>query len=70
MPKALNFGRHDIWIDNACLHVERGGLTIKVKNGKGIVGTLKVSDTHIEWAPKGKRSAKALLWREFNDLMK
>lgn len=63
------FGRHDVWVDAACLHVEKGGLTIKVNNAEVRVGTLKVTDTHISWMPNGKRTAKRLTWTEFSDLM-
>ena len=61
--------KHDVWIDAACLHIERGGLTIKVNQGKSRIGTLKVSDTRIWWMPKGKKEDKGMTWEKFNELM-
>ena len=63
------FGRHDVWISSACLHVEKEGVTIKVKNADETVGTLKVTDTHVAWVPKGKRMGKGISWRRFTELM-
>ena len=64
-----NSAKHDVWIDAACLHIEKGGLTIKVNQGKSRIGTLKVSDTRIWWTPKGKKEDKGMTWEKFNELM-
>ncbi len=60
------FGRHEVWIGSACLHIGKEGVTFKVKNGNETVGTLKVTDTHVAWAPKGKRLDKSSMpWSKF-----
>ena len=64
MKKA--FGRHEVWIDTACLHVGKEGVTFKVKNDGETIGTLKITDTHVYWAPKGKRLDKSgMPWSKF-----
>jgi hypothetical protein len=37
--------KHDVWIDEACLHLKKGGVTIKINKGKIRIGTLKVTNT-------------------------
>lgn len=64
-----NSAKHDVWIDAACLHIEKGGLTIKVNQGKSRIGTLKVSDTRIKWMPKNKKENAGITWDEFNKRM-
>ena len=64
-----NSAKHDVWIDAACLHIEKGGLTIKVNQGKSRIGTLKVSDTRIKWMPKNKKENSGMMWEEFNRRM-
>ena len=61
--------KHDVWIDAACLHIEKGGVTIQVNQGKSRIGTLKVSDTRIKWMPKNKKENAGMTWEEFNELM-
>ena len=63
------FGRHDVWISSACLHVEKEGVTIKVKKNDETVGTLKVTDTHVAWMPNGKRMGKGIPWSKFAEFM-
>ena len=63
------FGRHDVWIDNACLHVGKRGLVIKVKEEKDTKGTLKVTDTHVIWVPKNKVKGYKLTWSAFIEKM-
>ena len=62
--------KHDVWIDESCLHVKKGGLVIKVKYADKIVGTLKVSDTRVWWTPNGSQVGKGLTWAEFDAQMK
>lgn len=49
-----------------CLHVKKGDLIFKIKEGEEMVGTLKVSDTRVCWAPKNEKEDKGMLWPEFN----
>lgn len=43
---------------------------IQVKNAKGIMGTLTISKSFIEWKPKNKKYGnRNLKWREFAKVM-
>ena len=66
---AKNSTKHEVWIDAACLHVKKGGLIFKIKEGEEMVGTLKVSDARVWWMPKNKKEDKGMLWSEFNARM-
>ena len=61
--------KHDVWIDEACLHLKRGGIVIKINKGKTRIGTLKVTDTRIFWMPKNQQTNKGMKWCEFDSLM-
>lgn len=64
------FGKHDVWISSTCLHVEKEGMTMKVKKADKIIGTLTVTDTHVVWMPKGKSvHGFEMTWAEFADIM-
>lgn len=64
------FGKHDVWISSTCLHVEKEGMTMKVKKANKIIGTLTVTDTHVVWMPKGKSvHGFEMKWAEFANFM-
>lgn len=43
---------------------------IQVKNRNGLLGTLTISKTFIEWKPKNKKYGKRnLTWRTFDKIM-
>ena len=59
------FGRHEVWISSACLHLGKEGVTFKVKAADGIVGTLVVTDSHVTWKHKGSKNAQGMTWGKF-----
>jgi hypothetical protein len=61
--------KHDVWIDEACLHLKKGGVTIKINKGKIRIGTLKVTNTRIFWMSKNQQPDKGMKWSEFDSLM-
>ena len=66
---STTFGRHEVWINAACLHLGKEGVTFKVKATDGIVGTLVVTDSHVTWKPKGSKNAKGMTWHKFVEKM-